>query len=57
MEDEFPRAFCHHEQVEERVMAFEDEHSTPVNDDDMREILMGVQAEFEDCDCECCLAT
>ncbi len=57
MEDEFPRAFCHEDLIQEQVQKFEDRHSTPVNEEDMREILMGIQADLEDCECDCCMAT
>lgn len=54
--EEFPRAYCHEDEIEEQILAFEERHSTPVNEDDMREIVMGVQADHEDCECDCCAA-
>lgn len=56
LDDEFPHAACHYDVVEERMLEFEERHSTPVNDEDRREIMMGVEADFEDCECDCCIA-
>lgn len=56
MEDEAPRAFCHEDVVEERVMAYEQKYCTPLNEDEYRELLMGVHADFEECECACCSA-
>ncbi len=54
--DEFPRAECHMDEVDEAVQAFEAKYCTPVNAEDLREILMGVHADHEDCECDCCQA-
>ncbi len=57
MDDEYARAFCHQDEVDQRVQAYEQKYCTPLNDEEYREILMGVHADFEDCDCDCCAAT
>lgn len=55
-EDEFPLALCHVDAVEEKVQAFEQKYSTPLNDDDLRGVYAEVHADHEECECSCCLA-
>ncbi len=55
-EDEFPRAYCHMDEVDEKIQAFEQKYSTPLNADDMRAVFAEVHTDHEDCDCDCCLA-
>lgn len=54
MEDEFPRAFCHEDELQEMIDAWEMKHSTPVSDQEMQEFMAAVHFDKEDCDCDCC---
>ncbi len=54
-EDEFPRAICHMDEVDEKIQAFEQKYSTPLNEEDMRAVWAEVHSDHEDCECSCCL--
>jgi hypothetical protein len=56
-EDDFPRAFCHMDDVDEKIMAFEQKYCTPLNEDDLRNVYAEVHADHEDCECSGCMAT
>lgn len=56
MDDDFPRALCHQDDVDERIQAWEMKHSTPINEEEIRDIMASVHVDFEDCDCSCCMA-
>lgn len=56
MEDEFPRAFCHEDEMEMMIEQWEMKHSTPVSDIELREFAAAVHFDKEDCECACCLA-
>lgn len=54
--DEFPRAFCHEDELQELIEKWEAKHSTPVSDVEMQEFMAQVHFDKEDCECSCCLA-
>ncbi|MGB0652426.1 MAG: hypothetical protein ACPGQL_04425 [Thermoplasmatota archaeon] len=54
--EEFPRAGCHMDDVDEKIQAFEAKYCTPLNDEDMRGVFAEVHSDHEDCPCDCCAA-
>lgn len=54
MEDEFPRAFCHEDEMQELIDQWEMKHSTPVGEEELREFAAAVHFDKEDCECSCC---
>jgi hypothetical protein len=56
MDDEFPRAFCHEDELQVLIETWEAKHSTPVSDIEMQEFAAQVHFDKEECDCDCCMA-
>ncbi len=56
MDDEFPRALCHEDELQALIEAWEAKHSTPVGDIEMRDFMAAVHFDHEDCGCHCCMA-
>jgi hypothetical protein len=54
--DEFPRALCHEDELQEMIDKWEAKHSTPVSDIEMQEFMAAVHYDHEECECSCCLA-
>lgn len=55
MDDEFPRAFCHEDEMQHLIEQWEAKHSTPVGPEEMREFAAQVHFDKEDCECDCCM--
>lgn len=53
--DEFPRAACHEDELQEMIETWEAKHSTPVGPEELREFAAAIHFDHEDCDCDCCL--
>lgn len=56
MDDEFPRAFCHEDELQQLIEQWEAKHSTPVGEHEMQEFMAQVHFARVDCECDCCMA-
>lgn len=54
MEDDFPRAFCHEDEMQEMIDKWEAKHSTPISEQEIQEFMAAVHFDKEDCECDCC---
>lgn len=53
--EEFPRAECHQEEMQQLIQEWEAKHSTPAGPEELREFAAAVHFDHEECECDCCM--